>query len=233
MSQPAIFLDRDGVLNRNVFNPSTGAWEAPLRPGQLELYPDTLPALLRLHSAGYALVIVSNQPNYAKGKSTLEDHQAIHALLEQWLALAGLRLTAALYCLHHPLGRVFGYSATCPCRKPAPGLVLAATRRFHLELSRSWMIGDRITDIECGRRAGVRTIFINREDSESHSSEAHSGLFGPASAALPRPTLTVGSLGAAVQSILAEPGRQPAWGPHERAATPLPRSAYPAATASR
>ncbi|MBV8438237.1 MAG: HAD family hydrolase [Silvibacterium sp.] len=156
----AVFLDRDGVINRNVFNPATGEYEAPLTPAGFLFVPGALEALRSIHNAGFLLFLVSNQPNYAKGKSTLEDLSAIHEKLVEGLAVNGIAFASFYYCFHHPNGTGNRYSGACACRKPSPYFLLKAREEFSLDLSRSWMIGDRLTDIECGSRAGAKAIFI-------------------------------------------------------------------------
>jgi D-glycero-D-manno-heptose 1,7-bisphosphate phosphatase len=156
----AIFLDRDGVLNRNVFNPSTGEYESPGKPEDFQLAHDVMPALSALQSAGFRLFLVSNQPNYAKGKSTLEELHAVHDRLLAELKRAQIEFSSFYYCFHHPKGVVSEYSGPCECRKPSPYFLLKARDEFAISLAQSWMIGDRATDIECGVSAGVRTIRV-------------------------------------------------------------------------
>ncbi|MGA2456127.1 MAG: HAD family hydrolase [Terriglobales bacterium] len=159
----AVFLDRDGVLNRNVFNPSTGEYESPGKREEFELIPNIMPALRELRRAGFLLFLVSNQPNYAKGKSTLEELRAVHSCLVEALQTAGVSFADFYYCLHHPHGKVNGYSGPCECRKPSPYFLLKARDEFDISLSDSWMVGDRPTDIECGIAAGVKTIRIKED----------------------------------------------------------------------
>lgn len=156
----AVFLDRDGVINRNVLNPATGELEAPLTAAEFEVLPGVPEALRRLQAAGYLLFVVSNQPNYAKGKSTLKELRAVDAAMRDSLDRMHVWTAAVYYCLHHPEGVVPGCAVRCECRKPAPYFLLKAAREFGIDLSRSWMVGDRATDVECGRAAGVRTAFV-------------------------------------------------------------------------
>ncbi|MFT4112207.1 D-glycero-alpha-D-manno-heptose-1,7-bisphosphate 7-phosphatase [Silvibacterium sp.] len=155
----AVFLDRDGVINHNVWNPESGAFEAPLRPAQFALIPGVTRALRQLAHAGYLLFLVSNQPNYAKGKAEIDDPAVIHRLLMRQMKRAGISFTGCFYCFHHPEG-VRGYGGTCLCRKPSPYFLLMAGRSFDLHLAESWMVGDRATDVACGHAAGTRTIFV-------------------------------------------------------------------------
>lgn len=163
MSGPAVFLDRDGVLNALVLNPATGKMESPLTPGDLRLLDGVVPALQKLQAAGYPLILVSNQPNYALGKTSLATLNAIHERLIAELACAGVRFTRVCYCLHHPRGITPGYFGPCLCRKPSPWFLLQARDDFGLSLAESWMIGDQPADMLCAKAAGVRSIGIGHE----------------------------------------------------------------------
>jgi D-glycero-D-manno-heptose 1,7-bisphosphate phosphatase len=156
----AVFLDRDGVINRIIFNPATGEYEAPLTVNDFALLPGVRNALRRLRDAEFLLFMVSNQPNYAKGKSSLVELSAIHAALHRELMGINVRFAAAYYCLHHPNGGPSRYSGACACRKPSPYFLLRARREFGLDFEQSWMVGDRASDILCGKAAGVRTVLI-------------------------------------------------------------------------
>ena len=159
----AVFLDRDGVINRNIFNPVTGEYEAPLSAEDFVLMPGVPKALLRLHEAGFLLFLVSNQPNYAKRKVSLAELDAIDAELRRELAATRIEFAGVYYCLHHPDGDVEGHSGPCACRKPSPYFLLRASREFGIDLEESWMVGDRATDILCGRAAGVRTVLVDAD----------------------------------------------------------------------
>jgi D-glycero-D-manno-heptose 1,7-bisphosphate phosphatase len=134
--------------------------ESPLTPKDLRLIDGVIPALHKLQSAGYPLILVSNQPNFALGKFSYQTHRDIQHKLVTALASAGIGFFRFSYCLHHPRGLTPGYSHVCDCRKPSPGLLLQARNDFGLTLSDSWMIGDQPTDTQCGHAAGVRTIRI-------------------------------------------------------------------------
>jgi D-glycero-D-manno-heptose 1,7-bisphosphate phosphatase len=186
----AVFLDRDGVINANVLNPNTGEWESPLTADQLRLAQGAAGALKRLRDAGYRLIVVSNQPNYAKGKATLEDLAAIHAKMVAELEAAGAALDEAHYCYHHPDGLVPDYSGVCVCRKPSPHFLELASGRYGIDLANSWMVGDRATDIACGKAAGTCTILIRAADQPLPK------------AADPQPDHSVADLAAAAEIIL-------------------------------
>lgn len=191
--QRAVFLDRDGVINHNVLNPATGAFESPLAATDFVFIPGVFDAMRALRLAGFILFLVSNQPNFAKGKSTLEQLSAIHQKLIAGLTAAAIEFAGFYYCFHHPQGAVSGYSGPCACRKPSPHFLLTASSQFNVDLRRSWMVGDRPTDIECGRAAGTRTILI-------HSAE-------PSAASAAHPDAAAPDLHTAAHLILAEDSR--------------------------
>src|ERR1700755_1468813 len=149
----AIFLDRDGVLNGNVWNAVTQAYESPILPEQFALLPNVIPALHLLRDSRYLLFLVSNQPNYAKGKASMQTLDAIHRKLDTVLKAEDIFFSAYYYCFHHP-----AFTGECACRKPSPYFLLEACDIFNLDLENSWMIGDRETDVVCGRAAGTGTV---------------------------------------------------------------------------
>jgi len=158
--RPAIFLDRDGVLNELVADPVSGAPESPLAVEQVRLMPGAAAAAARLSRAGYLLVCVSNQPAAAKGRVPVAQLLAVHERVSTLLAEEGVSLAASRLCLHHEDGAVPGLSGPCACRKPAPGMLLDAAATLGLDLGVSWMVGDTSADIAAGRAAGCRTLLI-------------------------------------------------------------------------
>jgi D-glycero-D-manno-heptose 1,7-bisphosphate phosphatase len=169
----AVFLDRDGVLNKLVFNPDTKAYEPPHTVSEIKLYPYTITSLLKLQSAGYDLFVVSNQPDYAKGKVSFESLMKIHEKFLSIISSEGIVIHDFYYCYHHPSGIVKEYSFVCECRKPKPYFLLKAQQDHLINLTTSWMIGDRDTDILCGQAAGVRTILINEPNSADKRGDSH------------------------------------------------------------
>jgi len=157
---PAVFLDRDGVLNELIFNPKTGEYESPHSPQDLSIIDDVIPTLRRLVGADFELFLVSNQPSYAKGKTTLENIQEIHRRLDGHFRASGIVFTDYYYCYHHPRGVVPDYSGPCRCRKPEPYFLLRAAEMHDVDLRASWMVGDQDTDVECGQRAGCKTALV-------------------------------------------------------------------------
>ena len=160
----AVFLDRDGVINRNVMNPLTLAWEGPLTVESFVLAHNALRALGALQNAGFLLFLVSNQPNYAKAKASLETMESIHHRLLDLLDQQRIEFAAFYYCLHHPQGIVPSHAGPCRCRKPSPFFLFQARDQFGLDMERSWMIGDRDSDIACGRAAGVHTVRVRNPE---------------------------------------------------------------------
>jgi len=156
----AVFLDRDGVINENVYYEDSGEWEAPRRASDYRPIKSAFAAMRQLEAGGFLLFIVSNQPNQAKEKATRADHDSIHAGLSELLRSEGVTIQEAFYCFHHPNGSVAGLSGPCECRKPSPYFLTQAAKRWSIDLSKSWMVGDRDTDIDCGVNAGTRTIRI-------------------------------------------------------------------------
>lgn len=148
MTHPAVFLDRDGVLNASVV--VDGRPYPPASPDQLELLPGVAEACAELAAAGLPLIVVTNQPDIARGKTSAETVDAINARLSELLAV-----DEVVVCPHDDADE-------CACRKPRPGMLVDAARRRDVALERSVMVGDRWRDIEAGRAAGTRTVFLNR-----------------------------------------------------------------------
>jgi D-glycero-D-manno-heptose 1,7-bisphosphate phosphatase len=149
----AVFLDKDGTLIENVpYN---------VRPERIRLMSGASVALRRLANLGYLLIVVSNQPGVALGYFEATALRDVERRLRQLFATAGVPLAGFYYCPHHPKGSVARYAVRCTCRKPAPGLLLAAAAIHDIDLSDSWMIGDILDDVEAGARAGCRTVHVD------------------------------------------------------------------------
>lgn len=176
-SSPAVFLDRDGVLNELVANPTSGLPESPHRVEDVRLIAGAAAAMRDLARAGFVLVCVSNQPAAAKGEASVKQLRSVHERVIELLAHEGARLQASRLCLHHPEGSAPELSGACACRKPAPGMLLDAAERLGLELSASWMIGDTDADVSAGRSAGCRTVLIEYPGSaHKRAGAAHADL---------------------------------------------------------
>jgi D-glycero-D-manno-heptose 1,7-bisphosphate phosphatase len=126
----------------------------------MKLFPYVVECLGKIQNVGYDLFLVSNQPDYAKGKTTLEALEKVHKKFDQLLTLQRIHFNEYYYCYHHPKGIIPEYSFECRCRKPMPFFLFKAEEDYNIELGSSWMIGDRDTDIECGKAAGTKTILI-------------------------------------------------------------------------
>ena len=173
MMKPAVFLDRDGVINELILNTGTGEYEPPHCPDDLIIFPEVIESLRIFQDAGFELFLISNQPDYAKGKTTLEQIRAVHDKLDHILKTEGIRFRTYYYCYHHPDGVVPEYSFACECRKPQPFFLFKAARDYGIDLKNSWMIGDRDSDIVCGKAAGTRTILVQEPHSSGARGSAH------------------------------------------------------------
>ncbi len=158
--QPAVFLDRDGVINPNAFNSLTGQWESPHQAKDFQLFPWAIDALKDLQKNKFSLFLISNQPSYAKGKVSLEEIKAIQDKLHSLLVEHKISFTEYFYCYHHPEGVVPELAVRCSCRKPGIAFIREAEKRHSLDLKLSWIVGDRDSDIVCGKNAGLKTILV-------------------------------------------------------------------------
>jgi len=152
--KPAVFLDRDGVLNRPIIR--NGRPFPPANPQDIEVLPGVTAALSALRAAGFLLIMVTNQPDVARGTTTKALVEEINAALKDQLSL-----DVVLACMHDD-------PDMCSCRKPKPGLLLAGAKEFGVDLSSSFMVGDRWRDIEAGNNAGCTTLFIEYGYDEKH-----------------------------------------------------------------
>lgn len=172
----AVFLDRDGVINRA--DVRDGRPYPPPDLAHMEVLPGVTEALQALHDAGWLLIVVTNQPDVARGTALRADVEAIHEHLGRHLPIDEFRT-----CYHDT-------PDACACRKPQPGALLQAGQEHDIDLSASWMVGDRWRDVEAGERAGCRTAFID---------------YGYAEPRPARADLTVGSLAEAARILLGAP----------------------------
>jgi len=157
----AVFLDRDGVINAAVYNPVEGKLDSPYSLEEFQVLPGAARAIRMINDMGLLAVVVSNQPGIAKGKCDYSFLEAVNARLRQQLAQEGAFLDAIYYCLHHPYALVDALRAECDCRKPRPGLLHRAAQDLHIDLARSYMVGDSPTDVQAGLAAGCRTILVD------------------------------------------------------------------------
>jgi D-glycero-D-manno-heptose 1,7-bisphosphate phosphatase len=145
----AVFLDRDGVINRALTR--DGKPYPPTSLSEFEILPGVPEACAKLKAAGFFLVIATNQPDVGRGTLTREVVEEIHAFMCRQLPIDRVEV-----CYHAGQGQ-----SDCDCRKPRPGMLLRAARELGVDLAQSWMVGDRWRDIDCGHAAGCRTILID------------------------------------------------------------------------
>lgn len=163
--QKAIFLDRDGTINKYV---------GFLREiNDFELIPSISDAIKKINSSGYLAIVVTNQPVIARGEVTWDEMEEIHNKMETELGNNGAYLDAIYFCPHHPHkgydGEVVELKIDCDCRKPKPGMLLKAAKDFNIDLSKSWMIGDGENDVKAGIAAGCKTVFIRDSEDDGDS----------------------------------------------------------------
>ena len=175
MRSAAVFVDRDGVINKLVPDAATGRPESPLAVADVALVDRAAGALRTLSRAGWRLVGVSNQPAAAKGLATLPELEAVQRRVIDLLDREGIRFDDFRLCFHHPAGVVPELARACNCRKPAPGMLLDAADALGVSPLQSWMVGDTDADVLAGRSAGCRTILVEN----SGSSHKRSGTAVP------------------------------------------------------
>lgn len=148
----AVFLDRDGTINREV--------NYLHRIEDLELLPNVEPALFRLLQLGFQLVVVTNQAGVARGYFTERHVQSLHDHLQNQLKDSGVEIAGFYYCPHHPTEGLGTYRLDCECRKPKPGMLVQAAQDLNIDLTQSYMVGDRLSDLQAGQGAGCRSILV-------------------------------------------------------------------------
>jgi D-glycero-D-manno-heptose 1,7-bisphosphate phosphatase len=154
MGRGLILLDRDGVLNRLVVDAEHGTIDSPLHPSQVQLLPGVPESLARLTAAGYGLAVVTNQPAWAKKKTTRENLEATHQTVIAEATRLGARILSSHMCLHRS-------EDNCDCRKPRPRMLRDAfDRNPEFDVGLSWMVGDGVTDVQAGAALGIRTAFL-------------------------------------------------------------------------
>lgn len=157
----AAFLDRDGVINLD--RAYVHQWD------EFEFVPGAVDAMRRLREAGYALVVVTNQSGLARGMYTEAQFQELTRHMRAALAEAGAEVEAVYHCPHHPKGSVAELAVDCDCRKPEPGMILRAAKELNLSLADSFLVGDKPSDIEAARAAGLGRAYIVQSDNEESS----------------------------------------------------------------
>jgi D-glycero-D-manno-heptose 1,7-bisphosphate phosphatase len=148
----AVFLDRDGTINieKSYLH----------RPEEFEFVPGAPEAIRLLKEAGFLVVVVTNQSGVARGYYDEEAVHRLHRFMDGELAKIGASVDAYYLCPHHPLHGVAGYRVECACRKPLPGMLLAAAEALGIDLTRSYIVGDKMADVAAGLAAGCRPLLV-------------------------------------------------------------------------
>jgi len=179
MTKRALFLDRDGVVDELVYYPSHDEWESPRRVADLKMIDGISNALRRFHDAGWLLFFVTNQPSFAKGKTSREELVEVHDAVVRAIDVP---IARSYICFHRS-------EDACACRKPKPFFLHEAARDFDVDLAQSWMIGDQDSDLRCGRAAGCKVALLEHRGSEHKRGEVE-------------PDLRVDSLGELADQLL-------------------------------
>ncbi|MBI2847900.1 MAG: HAD family hydrolase [Chloroflexi bacterium] len=164
----AVFLDRDGTIIEDSGHPH--------ERDKIRFLPRASEAIALLNKNGFKVIVVTNQAGVARGYFTEETVKEINRHIQESLAQAGARIDTIYYCPHHVEGVIEQYRVECYCRKPNPGMIEQAARDFEIDLSSSFVIGDHMSDVQAGLRAGCRTVLLAEE---SHSDVERSGAILP------------------------------------------------------
>lgn len=157
---PAVFLDRDGVITEKIKS------DAPQKVSDLKIIPEIIPVINKLQERGYKIIVTSNQPDVALGNISEEIKEKLKKHFEELLKKNKLAVDGIYYCFHHTKGVIKKYTKDCSCHKPKPGMLLKAAKDLSLDLTKSYIIGDRASDIVAGSKVGVTTILFDPEDNQ-------------------------------------------------------------------
>lgn len=161
----AVFIDRDGTLNRMVYDDTHGLMDSPRRPEQVEMIPGAGRFLKEVRLMGYLAIVISNQPGLTKGTLRMDELIAVNRQLAEFLLGEGGAWDDLYYAAYHPdggPGACAEYEQQKAYRKPKPGMLWAAAEQHGIDLAQSWMVGDGIVDIQAGRVAGCKTILVSK-----------------------------------------------------------------------
>lgn len=171
MAKQAVFLDQDGTINKEV-----GYLD---NPAQLKLLPGAAKAIKALNGRRLLVIVASNQSGIARGYFTEEDLERIHQKLKGELAKKGAFIDAIYYCPHHSEIGDKIYKKACRCRKPNPGMLEKAALDFDLNLRQSYLVGDKVSDIEAGHRVGCKTVLVRTGYGEETIKKRMEWVFSP------------------------------------------------------
>jgi histidinol-phosphate phosphatase family protein len=147
----AVFLDRDGVLNKKREDYVKSIKE-------LEIFPNISEEILKLKKKGFLIIVITNQSVINRQIITIKELEKIHLTIQKFLLKSKTSIDKFYFCPHRP-------DEKCKCRKPNPGLIKQAINEFSIDASKSWMVGDSVTDIQAGEKAGCKTIFLKENNS--------------------------------------------------------------------
>src|SRR5262245_19617114 len=187
-----VLLDRDGVISQLCRDPRTALPAPPRDPADVELIPEAAPGLRKLAGSGFRLAVVSNQPDAAKGQQSAESLDRVGARVLELLRAEGIGLDGVYECRHHPDGTVAELSGPCGCRKPAPGMLLAAMTEIGAEPDTTVMIGDGVADVLAASAAGVASVLIAPDQLYVHHELRRR---------VAKPSLIVSDFAAAVEAV--------------------------------
>lgn len=151
-SEFAVFVDRDGTINVDVDFLSA--------PGQIQLIPRSALAIRDLNDLGIPVIVITNQSGIARGLYSETDLTAIHAAMNGMLAEENAKITEYFYCPHHPTDGIARYVTDCDCRKPKPGMLIAAQKKYGFDLKRSYLVGDKCVDMQAARSVGATAVQV-------------------------------------------------------------------------
>ena len=171
----AVFLDRDGTINEEVNYLGD--------PADLKLTPGAAQAIHLLNSHHIPVIVVTNQAGIARGYFTETQMHLVHQALDWMIAVENAKIDAYYFCPHHPTAGIGDYKITCTCRKPQPGMLYQAAQDLQLDLSKSYLVGDKLTDIQAGNLAGCQTILVEtgygKEESKTKQNETKPDQISP------------------------------------------------------
>lgn len=167
MKKAAVFFDRDGII----VEPIDG--EAPTNPNEFDLISEIIPVIKEVKEKGYLVFVVSNQPDIALGVIDEETKNKLEQKFLDLLKQQSIELDAIYYCRHDKNGVNPKYSIDCDCRKPKPGLLIKAENEFYVDMEKSFMVGDRASDVVAGKSAGAKTILYDPKNSQEEYLKEH------------------------------------------------------------
>jgi D-glycero-D-manno-heptose 1,7-bisphosphate phosphatase len=193
MKRRAVFIDRDGTISEEVGYIN--------HPSRFRVFPYSAPAIRLLNESGWLAIVVTNQAGVARGYFPEEMIRSVHEQLKRNMESDGARLDAIYYCAHHPSVGEPPYRLDCDCRKPRPGLISRAVAEFDIDAEQSWMVGDRYSDVELARNAGVNSAFVLSGYGRGEWEHQHSSW-------KQQPDLKAENLLEAVEAIISKPAEK-------------------------